>query len=92
MQRTVVVRVDRMHRHLKYLKYQVRSTKFKAENTDGRYRIGDEVVIEEARPLSKEKRWRVRELVKRRGAVAAEGRQAEGDSGEGPETVHSGIY
>ncbi len=87
MQRTVVVRVDRMHRHPKYLKYQKRSSKFQAENTDSKYRIGDEVVIEETRPLSKEKRWRVSALVKR-AAETRENAEAESEA-TGQETEES---
>ena len=65
MQKTVTVRVDRRERHAKYLKYRRISRKFKAHDEKGEYRVGDQVMIEETRPLSKDKRWRVAELVKR---------------------------
>lgn len=81
MQRTAVVRVSRMRRHPKYLKYQARSSKFKAENPDGQFRVGDEVVIEETRPLSKEKRWRILGVVKRAAKEETVG-EDEGDIGE----------
>ena len=59
MTKTVVVRVDRTKMHPKYKKrYQV-SAKFKAHDEKGEFHIGDKVVIEETRPLSKDKRWRV---------------------------------
>jgi len=77
MQKTVVVRVDRLKKHPKYQKYYRTSLKLKAHDEKGEYRIGDMVTIEETRPLSKDKRWKVVELVKR--FVAAEDRGEEGD-------------
>lgn len=65
MQKTVVVRVDRLKKHLKYQKYYRVSKKLKAHVEDGDYRLGDEVVIQETRPISKDKRWKVVELMKR---------------------------
>jgi len=59
MQKTVVVEVERLKEHPKYKRrYRVRK-KYKAHDEKGEYRIGDRVVIEECRPLSKEKKWRV---------------------------------
>ena len=68
MHHTVTVRVDRREKHAKYFKYRRISRKFKAHDGEGRYRTGDEVRIEETRPLSKEKRWKVVELIKRAGS------------------------
>ena len=65
MQKTVVVQVDRLKKHPKYGKYYRVSKKFKAHDEKGEYRMGDIVTVRETRPLSKEKRWRVVELVKR---------------------------
>lgn len=65
MQKTVVVRVDRLEKHSKYRKYYRMSTKFKAHDIAGGSHIGDTVLIEETRPLSKDKRWRVIETLKR---------------------------
>lgn len=59
MQKTVVVAVQRMKLHSKYLKYFKVTQKFKAHDEKGEYHAGDKVVIEETRPMSKEKRWRV---------------------------------
>ncbi len=59
MDKTVVVRVDRVVTHPRYHKqYQV-STRFKAHDEKNEYHTGDRVVIEETRPYSREKRWRV---------------------------------
>ena len=65
MEKTAVVRVDRLRKHAKYLKYYRVSKKFKAHDEHNEYKMGDSVVIQEVRPLSKEKRWQVVELIKR---------------------------
>ncbi|KKU06300.1 MAG: 30S ribosomal protein S17 [Parcubacteria group bacterium GW2011_GWA2_45_30] len=65
MQKTLVVRVDRLKKHPKYGKYFRMTQKFKAHDEKGEYRAGDVVIIQETRPLSKDKRWKVTELVKR---------------------------
>ena len=59
MDKTVVVRVDRTVVHPKYLKRFTLSKKVKAHDAENAYKVGDEVIIEEARPMSKDKRWRV---------------------------------
>lgn len=64
MQKTVVVRVERLVRHPKYKRYVRRRTKFMAHNELGAG-LGDVVKIIETRPLSKRKRWRVVEIVQK---------------------------
>lgn len=59
MQKTRVVAVSRLKKHPKYLKYYHVTTKFKAHDEKNEYKKGDEVIIEETRPLSREKRWRI---------------------------------
>lgn len=59
MQKTVVVRVERMIRHPKYGKVVRRSKKYYAHHESLPLQIGDEVKIMETRPISKLKRWRV---------------------------------
>jgi len=59
MDKTVVVEVERLKLHPKYEKYFRRRRHFKAHDEKNQYQIGDRVIIEETRPLSKEKRWRV---------------------------------
>lgn len=59
MEKTVVVRVDRTVEHAKYGKRFVVSNKFMAHDENGTYKPGDAVTIEETRPLSARKRWRV---------------------------------
>ncbi|MBI2053233.1 MAG: 30S ribosomal protein S17 [Candidatus Sungbacteria bacterium] len=75
MQKTIVVRVDRLKKHPKYGKYYRVSGKFKAHDEKGEYRSGDIVLLEETRPLSRDKRWRVASLVKRPAEVEPENQQ-----------------
>ncbi len=65
MDKTVVVSVERLRRHPVYKRVIRLSTKFKAHDADNSARIGDTVRIEESRPLSAEKRWRVVEILSR---------------------------
>ena len=64
MQKTVVVRVDRLVRHMKYRRYVRRTSKFMAHDELGAT-IGDKVRIVETRPMSAKKRWRVIEIVQK---------------------------
>lgn len=59
MDKTVVVRVDRVKTHPRYRKQFHVSTTFKAHDETNQYKTGDHVIIQETRPLSREKRWRV---------------------------------
>jgi small subunit ribosomal protein S17 len=59
MQKTRVVEVNSMKKHPKYLKYYKVSNRFKAHDEDNAYKVGDQVTIEETRPLSREKRWKI---------------------------------
>lgn len=59
MQKTRVVAVYRLKKHPKYLKYYKVTSKFKAHDENNEYRVGDRVIMEASRPLSKEKRWRI---------------------------------
>lgn len=58
MEKTVIVRVDRVKTHPIYRKQYKASTKFMAEDLNG-HKVGDTVLIEETRPKSKNKRWQV---------------------------------
>jgi small subunit ribosomal protein S17 len=62
MEKTVVVRVDRLVKHPKYKRYVRRTSKFMAHNDLGAS-TGDKVRIIETRPLSARKRWRVAEIL-----------------------------
>jgi len=65
MNKTVVVRVENLVQHPGYQKYIKRTSKFLAHNEANNLNVGDRVVIEETRPLSKRKRWNVREVVEK---------------------------
>jgi small subunit ribosomal protein S17 len=63
MDKSVVVQVDRRIRHKLYGKYISKRVKYMADDPNNVCNIGDVVLIEECRPLSKNKRWRVRSVV-----------------------------
>jgi len=65
MDKTVVVRVDRLMRHPRYGKVLRRAQKYKAHDEQNTCRVGDLVRIVESRPQSREKRWQVEEVLKR---------------------------
>lgn len=65
MMKTVVVAVENVVMHKMYQKYVKRTSKFMAHNEEQGINIGDRVVIEETRPLSKRKRWNVKEVITR---------------------------
>lgn len=65
MDKTVVVSVDRLVKHAKYKKYLKQRTRFKAHDEENECGIGDQVEIIESRRLSRDKRWRVRTVLKK---------------------------
>ncbi len=65
MQKTRVVMIERVFRHPRYQRVITRSKKLKAHDEANASRVGDRVLIEETRPLTKEKRWRIREILSR---------------------------
>ena len=74
MDKTVVVRVERTVRHPRYGKVLRRTKRYKAHDGTNTCRVGDMVRIVESRPLSREKRWAVEEVVRPNPAgIGAEG-------------------
>jgi small subunit ribosomal protein S17 len=65
MQKTVVVQIDRRMPHPVYGKMVTRSKRLKAHDEENSAKVGDTVRIMETRPLSKDKRWRLVEIVER---------------------------
>ena len=65
MQKTVVVAIERRVPHPVYGKMVTRTKKFKAHDEENSAKVGDRVRIVETRPLSKDKRWRVVEIIER---------------------------
>lgn len=73
MAKTIVVRVDRRFPHPRFKKIITRSKKLHAHDENGEAKMGDRVRIQETRPLSKLKRWRLVEIIQRgEAALAAE--------------------
>ena len=65
MNMTVIVTVESPATHRLYHRYMKRTSKFAAHDAENRCQVGDVVEIVSSRPLSKTKRWRVREILKR---------------------------
>ncbi len=63
MDKTVVVKVDRIIKHPVYNKYIKRSAKYKAHDEENRCKAGDRVQIIASRPLSKDKCWKVNQIL-----------------------------
>lgn len=59
MQKTVVVKVETIRQHSRYKRMYKVHKKYKAHDEKKEYKMGDKVVIEECRPISRDKRWRV---------------------------------
>lgn len=70
MHKTAIVAVVRMRLHPKYKKRYRSTRRFKAHDEENIVHVGEEVVIEETRPLSKDKRWRVVEKASKAEAVS----------------------
>ncbi|MCX5688016.1 MAG: 30S ribosomal protein S17 [Candidatus Omnitrophica bacterium] len=64
MDKTIVVRIDRTAKHAMYNKIMSKSIKVMAHDEKKEAKVGDKVKIEETRPLSKNKRWRLIEIIK----------------------------
>jgi len=65
MDKTVVVEVKRLVAHPLYRKIIRRRKKFKAHDPENTCSIGDKVIIEETRPISRDKRWRVKQILEK---------------------------
>ena len=79
MAKTIVVEVTRQKAHSMYRRVISRSKKFYAHDEQNTARLGDVVRIEETRPLSKLKRWRLTEVIRRAALVAGETHAAEAE-------------
>lgn len=65
MDKTIVVSITRRYMHPKYKKYVKARTRYKVHDPNSECKIGDRVLIEETRPISKDKRWKVKEIVEK---------------------------
>ncbi len=71
MDKSVVITVSRRVRHSRFKKYVTRKNTFMAHDAKNQCSIGDRVKIIECRPLSKQKKWRVLEILKSNGGASA---------------------
>jgi small subunit ribosomal protein S17 len=69
MTKTVVVKVERRVADRKYGKIVVKAEKYKAHDEEQKCQIGDKVLMVETRPMSKDKRWRVAEVLQKAAEV-----------------------
>ena len=74
MNKTIVVKIDRRVRHGMYAKYVVKSRRYQAHDEKNEAKIGDLVCLIECRPMSKNKRWVLRQILRRanQSVIAAE--------------------
>ena len=92
MDKTIVVSVERLARHRLYKRVIRLSTKFKAHDETNDARIGDTVLIEESRPLSATKRWRLVSIVQRAGEHALPGESVVVEEAETTEAIHAAAH
>jgi small subunit ribosomal protein S17 len=90
MDKTIVVSVERMTRHPLYKRVIRLTSKFKAHDEENEARVGDTVLIEESRPLSATKRWRLVSIVSRAGEASMTGPVVEEE--ETDEAIHSAAH
>ena len=81
MDKTIVVDVVKFLKHHKYHKYITRKMRYKAHDETNACKIGDEVMIQEVKPISKDKRWLVKEIMKKEKLSVGE-KEVGNDTGE----------
>ena len=91
MDKTIVVSVERLTRHRLYKRVIRLSTKFKAHDETNDAKIGDTVLIEESRPLSATKRWRLVSVVQRGGDHALPS-EIVAEEAETTEAIHAAAH
>jgi small subunit ribosomal protein S17 len=92
MDKTIVVSVERLARHRLYKRVIRLTTKFKAHDEDNEARIGDTVQIEESRPLSATKRWRLVQVTQRAGDHGLPGESVVAEEAETSEAIHAAAH
>ena len=92
MDKTIVVSVERLARHRLYKRVIRLTTKFKAHDETNDARIGDTVLIEESRPLSATKRWRLVSVVQRAGEHGLPGEAVVAEEAETAEAIHAAAH
>jgi len=92
MDKTIVVSVERLARHRLYKRVIRLTTKFKAHDETNDARTGDTVLIEESRPLSATKRWRLVSVIQRAGDHGLPGEAVVADEAETAEAIHGAAH
>jgi small subunit ribosomal protein S17 len=91
MDKTIVVSVERLTRHRLYKRVMKATTKFAAHDERNEAKIGDTVLIEESRPLSATKRWRLVSVLSRAGEERA-GEAIVAEEAETSEAIHAAAH
>jgi small subunit ribosomal protein S17 len=92
MDKTIVVSVERLARHRLYKRVIRLTTKFKAHDETNDARIGDTVLIEEARPMSATKRWRLVSVIQRAGEHGLPGEAVVAEEEAVTEAIHAAAH
>jgi small subunit ribosomal protein S17 len=92
MDKTIVVSIERLARHPLYKRVIRLTSKFKAHDELNEARVGDTVLIEESRPLSATKRWRLVEIVERAGEHSTGARDVVAEESDTAEAIHSSAH
>ena len=70
MQKTIVVKIENRYPHPIYSKTLVKTKKYLVHDEEEKSRIGDQVVVQECRPLSKRKRWKLIEILSKASLIS----------------------
>jgi small subunit ribosomal protein S17 len=92
MDKTIVVSVERLARHPLYKRVIRLTTKFKAHDETNDARIGDTVLIEESRPLSATKRWKLVSIIQRAGEHGLPGESVVAEEAAVTEAIHAAAH
>jgi small subunit ribosomal protein S17 len=92
MDKTIVVSVERLARHRLYKRVIRLTTKFKAHDENNEARVGDTVLIEESRPLSATKRWRLVSVIQKAGEHGLPGEAVVAEEEETSEAIHAAAH
>ena len=92
MDKTIVVSVERLARHRLYKRVIRLTTKFKAHDETNEAHVGDTVLIEESRPLSATKRWRLVSVIQRAGEHGLPGEAVVSEEAETTEAIHAAAH
>jgi small subunit ribosomal protein S17 len=92
MDKTIVVSVERLARHRLYKRVIRLTTKFKAHDELNEAHVGDTVLIEESRPLSATKRWRLVTVIQKAGEHGLPGEAVVAEEEETSEAIHAAAH